>query len=215
MSVRLCLTTMNRPELLVRAVDAALKSDIPLDITVIDNSPEHYAEALVGDRATVLTMPVNIGLPRAVNLFFALYSDYIIISNDDIAVDPHTIRAMVEAAEARPDDALFFEVEAHFSFFLLKKWAFLAAGPVDTAFWPLYYDDCCLAYRLKLLGLLPVVVTAATLHHEQSATLKAYDEAGRLQHDENFLRNQAYYVKKWGGLPGHETFTLPFDGKEQ
>jgi hypothetical protein len=25
-----------------------------------------------------------------------------------------------------------------------------------------------------------------------------------------FDANKAYYVKKWGGLPGHETFTVAF-----
>jgi GT2 family glycosyltransferase len=215
MSVRYCLPTYNQPLLLRRAVEAALRSDCDLaGVTVIDLSPEHYAEeVLFGlDGVTVGTMPENIGLGATWNLFYALYQDHIVIGNDDVIVESGTLREMVTAAEQSPE-VLFFGCKDEFSFFLLKKAAYLQAGPFDPAFWPIYWEDVCMGYRLKLLGYTPVVVPTARFEHEHSRSMKSIETAATERFWNRFKRNQAYYEAKWGGPRDHETFKIPFNGE--
>lgn len=216
MKLRYCLPTYNQPHMLRRAVEAALQSDVVLDgVTVVDLSPEHYAaEVLNGlEDVTVLTMPTNIGLGACWNLFYALYDDYFVIGNDDVIVEPQTIRELVLAAAQSPE-ALFFGYKDQFSFFLLKKPAYLQAGPFDPAFWPIYWEDVCMSHRLQLLGYTPVTVDAARFEHEHSRSLNALeDPAAKATFWNRFKRNQAYYEDKWGGTRGQETHRLPFNGE--
>ena len=214
MSVHYCLPTYNQPQLLRRAVEAALRSDIELaGITVIDLSPSHYAQEVLDglEGVTVGTMPENIGLAACWNLLYALYNDYIVIGNDDVIVEPDTLREMVEAAAQSPE-ALFFGFKDEFSFFLLKKAAYLQAGPFDPAFWPIYWEDVCMAYRLRLLGYTPVVVPTARFEHEHSRSLNTLEGAATERFWQRFKRNQAYYEDKWGGPRNQETYKIPFNG---
>lgn len=214
MKVHYCLPTYNQPQLLRRAVEAALASDIELaEVTVVDLSPEHYAAGLLAglERVEVITMPHNIGLGATWNLFYALHEDWIVIGNDDVIVETGTLRAMVEAAE-RSTEALFFGFKDKFSFFLLKKQAYLEAGPFDPVFWPIYWEDVCMGYRLRLLGYTPVDVPEARFEHEHSQSMKALDPAATELFWTRFKRNQAYYEAKWGGPRDEETFAVPFGG---
>jgi GT2 family glycosyltransferase len=214
-SVRYCLPTFNQPRMLRRAVEAALQSDIELaGVTVIDLSPEHYAQEVLDglDNVTIGTMPENIGLAATWNLLFALYHDYIVIGNDDVIVEPGTLREMVTAAANSPE-ALFFGYKDEFSFFLLKKAAFLQAGPFDPAFWPIYWEDVCMGYRLRLLGYTPVVVPTARFEHEHSRSLNSLEGAATERFWNRFKRNQAYYEDKWGGTRSAETYRIPFNGE--
>jgi GT2 family glycosyltransferase len=217
METRLLITTYNRPDELVRAVDAAWASDQPLaEVVVIDNSPEHYAHTLLLGKATVITLPHAAGLGPCLNLAFALYDDYLICSNDDLTVRPQALRALVEAAERQPADALFYgshNGEDMWSLFLLRKQAFLETGGFDPAIWPLYYDDIDMLYRLKLLGYTPVTVREAVYDHVHNGTIKVFDAKRKDLHDRQFYRNEAFYKTKWGGLKFEERFTQPFDGK--
>lgn len=214
MNIHYCLPTYNQPHMLRRAVEAALASDVTLAaLTVLDLSPTHYAgELLTGlEGVTVLTMPRNIGLGAAWNLFFALHDDHVVIGNDDVVVEPGTLRIMAEAAE-RSSEALFFGFKDEFSFFLLKKQAYLEAGPFDPAFWPIYWEDVCMSHRLRLLGYTPVVVSEARFVHEHSQSMKALDPAATELFWKRYQRNQSYYEAKWGGPRGGETYAIPFGG---
>lgn len=212
MNVRLCMPTYNRPDELSHAVDAALRSDIALEVVVVDNSVEHYAQALVGDVATVITLPVSAGLASTWNLVFSMYEDHIVMINDDVAVHTHTVRAMVERAEKEKNSVLFFGAYDEFACFLLRRCAYLDVGPFDPVFRPIYYEDIDMLYRLKLRGYLPVTIFEATFDHVKNATLKALSHDEEVRHWDQFHRNEHYYREKWGGLRDEERFVLPFNG---
>jgi len=217
MNVQLVITTMNRPAELVKAVEAALLSDLPLaGITVIDNSPDNYAQGLVGDTAFVITLPHAAGLGPCLNLAFALYDDYLICQNDDVVVHTSTLRALVDAADGQPENSLFYgnhDDESMFSLFLLRKQAFLEVGGFDPSIWPIYYDDIDFLRRFTLLGYSPVTVASAVYGHVKNATINAFDAPRRELHDRQFARNEEYYRLKWGGLKFKETFVTPFNGE--
>lgn len=216
MEINFCITTFNRPDQLEHAVEAALASDLrPTTVTVIDNSPGHYARPLVGHLATVIELPRNIGWGQSINLAFALYDDYVICCNDDLAVHRHTVGELVGSAEDLPNAALFYgnhNGESMWALFLLRKRAFLEAGPLDPAIWPFYYDDIDILYRLRLLGYAPTTVYPATYDHIHNGVLKALNADQRALHERRFRRNEQYYVAKWGGLKFEETYTTPFNG---
>lgn len=219
MDIRFCITTYNRPQELVACVRSALASDIGLTgITVIDNSQAHYAMPMLRDdypQVTVVTLPASAGFGPSINLLYAMYDDYIVYANDDVVVHPQSVRELVEHAERFPSYKLLYgnhDGEGMFSFFLLKKQAFLEVGGFDPAIWPLYYEDIDFLYRFRLLGYEPVTVHAATYGHIKNATIKAFDVRRRDLHERQFHRNEAYYGAKWGGLKFEERFTMPFDG---
>jgi GT2 family glycosyltransferase len=145
-------------------------------------------------------------------LFFALYEDLLVFANDDVLLQFDTLERM-EAAAAADNAFLLFAETDPWSFFLLKKRAYLDTGPFDPAFWPIYWEDIDYHRRLALGGYHPVTVTGARIDHVGSATLRAYDDAGRRRHDARFLRNQALYERKWGGTRDLERFTVPYDGR--
>jgi GT2 family glycosyltransferase len=88
--------------------------------------------------------------------------------------------------------------------------AFDRAGLFDENFFPAYYEDIDHAYRCKLAGLDALTCEGTFVHHAGSATIHK-NEALHEQHHRCFVRNQAYYIQKWGGDKGSERYALPFN----
>jgi len=82
-------------------------------------------------------------------------------------------------------------------------------GYLDENFFPAYYEDNDHRYRMKLAGIeweyLPL-----KYDHIVSATIKK-DPKIFQKNQYTFNENKKYYLEKWGGLPGQELFTTPFD----
>jgi len=98
--------------------------------------------------------------------------------------------------------------------FLQREECWRAVGEYDELLWPAYFEDNDYHYRMRLAGLDYVVPAGGAVTHVGSATLHALPEVHRRTVDHHFRLNQAYYVRKWGGLPGEERFTRPFDGAD-
>jgi len=62
---------------------------------------------------------------------------------------------------------------------------------------------------MRLAGAVEVGVPGVKYLHVGSATLKAYSADEKKRHHVQFEKNQAYYLRKWGGLPGAETRKTP------
>jgi GT2 family glycosyltransferase len=82
----------------------------------------------------------------------------------------------------------------------------------DEAFIPAYHEDNDYHRRLQLAGLGDKIfgVNLPFLHYG-SGTLKA-NETLREGWGPRFAACQQYYIQKWGGLPGSETYGVPFEG---
>jgi GT2 family glycosyltransferase len=81
----------------------------------------------------------------------------------------------------------------------------------DESFIPAYHEDNDYHRRLQLAGFGDRIfgVNLPFLHYG-SATINRSEKA-KAAWAPKFAACQAYYVSKWGGLPGHEIFTYPFD----
>ena len=103
--------------------------------------------------------------------------------------------------------------EPNFSAFLISRACWESVGPFDEAYFPAYFEDNDYHFRVKLKGLRAVAHPPALFYHFGSATQYQSKDAPVVP-SQYYMQNRAYYFRKWGGLPGHETFSEAFGRKE-
>lgn len=172
----------------------------------------------------------NIGVAAAWNLFleWAVNDniDMLFIVNDDVTFEEGSYDRAVEAWETRrPEDCIvmtchcsyaedqFYPGMADFCCFALDpKRAIQEIGYFDHEnFTPAYYEDNDYMRRIKLAGFEYYLYGGLKVHHEGSKTQFWNGEENRVVGHDAFRANQERYVRKWGGLPGNEFFTTPFN----
>lgn len=214
--VTLCVPTLNRYDLLARCIDSARKgSMIPDRFLVVDNGRTLKAEdSLVG--VDIYTPEVNLGVAGSWNWLVKNSEGIRIIVNDDIEFCNDTIEKMVVTLQeghpfvctSRP-----FGVLNGFSCFAIDDRIIEAVGYFDDTISPnyAYFEDNDYHRRMILAGY-GIVESGAEAIHVGSATIKAMDPEQMRQHHLRFVLAQQNYTRKWGGLPGNETFTTPYGG---
>lgn len=218
--IALGIPSLNNFDLLQQCVDSALAGDLPPDVVyVTDNSEGKYPEGWqkrYENRVMVHRADRNYGVARSWNIMvsIALGRDarWIILSNDDITFAPDTIATLVAVAEGDGRAGIVSPIEGQrFACFLLNPQAYREVGPFDEVFHPAYFEDNDYHRRLTLAGWESPVAPSA-LGHVGSATYQAKSPAEQAAHHAMFARNQRKYLAKWGGLPGQERYTEPYDG---
>jgi GT2 family glycosyltransferase len=213
MTVVLAIPTLNRFDMLERAIDTALAGTVAPDhILVVDNSGGQCPRR---EGVTYFTPDRNLGVARSWNLLaeqaFWDEAAQLILSNDDIAFAPDTIQVLLAAAT--PEAAIVSTLGGlRYCLFWLSRAAYTAIGPFDEQFYPGCFEDNDWDYRARLLGW-ERLVAPSNIEHEHSATMKALVEAGRgdAWHAQ-FRVNAARYRAKWGNLPGRERYTVEYGG---
>jgi GT2 family glycosyltransferase len=85
-------------------------------------------------------------------------------------------------------------------------------GEFDEVFAPAYFEDNDYHYRIQLAGLLAVLYPPAMFYHFGSRTQLEANENGRaMVSAPSFENNRAFYIKKWGGMPGQEKWEHPYN----
>lgn len=217
-----CIPTYKSFDHAYDGILAALRGTVtPDQITVIDNSGDgsgtQYLMPLTEKFSNVyiLPQPYNQGVAKSWNMFHDLYpDDYVLIANDDVAVEAYTIERMIQAAEQDTRN-IFFSGDGSsgnaFSFFLLKKAGYQLIGRFDEGFHPAYFEDNDYARRMLLMGYHIIPVSGATYLHVVSSTMKRYTQIEMEQHHRAFRACQSRYIAKWGGLPSQEQFYTEFN----
>jgi len=102
-----------------------------------------------------------------------------------------------------------------FSLFVISNFIIDKVGLFDETISPnyAYYEDNDYYRRMQLLGYNLNKVKACNVGHYSSATLKSYNSQQTREHHMRFNIATENYVKKWGGLPGKEIYTVPYNGK--
>lgn len=145
--------------------------------------------------------------------------DLAIVSNDDVVFQPGTIKRLISHREladlVTPTNIRDFPpFEGHdehpdFSCFMIKPREFATKfGWFDERFFPAYFEDNDMARRIQVGGGKMRRVGNAAILHRGSVTQNM--DGHQVVDSVTFEQNRAYYVSKWGGLPGQETFTTPF-----
>lgn len=225
----LLIPTLRRYDLLREAVRSAAEgTHQPTRYHIIDNGgriPDEVAYDILliaqqtGAKLHLDRMPYNLGVAASWNRGFAMLpasEPWIIIANDDVTFARSTIAKLIDAARADEQGVFFFPgangYKNAWSLFLEKRKAWETIGWYDEHFMPAYHEDNDRSRRLHLAGYRHIPVPGCGYGHVDSATIKAFSKPEMDVHWQRFGQTRAYYVEKWGGEPGQETYTVPFDG---
>jgi GT2 family glycosyltransferase len=127
---------------------------------------------------------------------------------DEKKIEPKNVGALL----ARDKEGLGVTPHPDFSAFALSRRCWKEVGEFDEIFAPAYFEDNDYHYRIKLAGMDAITYPPAMFYHYGSRTLEEASENGkRTVTSEAFNRNRAMYGMKWGGRPGGETYTTPYD----
>lgn len=91
----------------------------------------------------------------------------------------------------------------------MNREAIDAIGLFDDGFYPIYFDDDDMQYRCELGGV-EWVTYDGNIQHQGSTTIQT-DPALMQANTASFELNRARYVAKWGGPPGSERYSRPWD----
>lgn len=93
---------------------------------------------------------------------------------------------------------------------LFKKSVMDKIGYIDTNFYPAYFEDNDYIRRASFAKIKNCTLSNARYFHFWSRTIHQGSGGST---NKFFNLNAKFYKDKWGGEPGHETFTIPFNGK--
>jgi len=205
--IPLIVPTMLKFELFMKMIASI---DYPIKPYIIDNSSENRGVA----------SSWNEGIKRAM----ADNYKYAIISNDDIEFINGTIEALINGIQAvdaitiSPNsrllgrDSNFFYPNAgyikgsEYACFIVNMENMLSsAGKFDQNFYPGYYEDNDMNYRIKLSGGSEFIDTEVGIIHHGSST------GSEVISHERWLELEKYYISKWGGKPREEVWTTPYN----
>lgn len=225
--MKLCIPVLNRFSSLYVCVSSALSGTRrPDGIVIIDNSGGKIVEEspwiyeswfLDAGGEVLISTEGNMGVAASWNTFFEyLAPSPLIISNDDVVFYGDTLKRLMHAVENDPHSAVFHSAHAGengFSLFHLRREVYDSVGKFDECFWPAYYEDTDYKRRLVLAGHQTCLVPDMNYDHMKEASIKSLDPMTRNEYENSIRENYHYYCSKWGGAPGHETFAVPFNGK--
>lgn len=209
MQVNVCIPVLNNYSGLQECLDSVKNSSINVGgIYIIDNGGGLGAV----DNALVHTPRTNIGVAASWNYFIKHVSEYRIICNDDVIFEKDSIEKMIN--DYNPDKMTFpfngLDAFNAFSCFLLPQNIVNNVGLFDEKISPnyAYFEDNDYHRRMKLVGY-DIQGCNTNVSHSGSATLKSFDANQSRRHHDKFRIAEKNYKKKWGGLPNHETLTVP------
>lgn len=211
------IPTVNRYDLLKPTLEEYYNDFPNTEILVIDNGHQDINHKGI----TLYIQTVNIGVAASWNLicnefFLQRKYDYALLLNDDIGLGrkerellqyTESINHLRQDIPHQKDDIGIIVSEKQWSVILIPKETFFKVGFFDDQFFPAYFEDNDYAYRMKLKGL--KVHTTPYLnpaYYQQSMSMQKDQELAN-----GFMKNRQRYIDKWGGLPGEEKFTQPFE----
>ncbi len=222
----ICIPTLNRfdlllPSLLLYAIDFPNTKIFILDngnqgihekLNVISEACNYYGS----EWYIVMTSENNNGVAWSWNLLCNVVfkeHDYALVLNDDIYLGKKEWEIVSLIRNKRFLSDLYLP-EQDWSAFILPKATFDKVGKFDEKFFPAYYEDNDMERRIALAGmevtkipfLNPVIYRNSMTLERDPNLLEGYKK-------KNAQKNAQYYLEKWGGEPGKEVFTIPFNIK--
>jgi GT2 family glycosyltransferase len=96
--------------------------------------------------------------------------------------------------------------------FVITKEVWDEVGEFDEGFWPGYMEDNDYHHRVNLLGI-PTTYPQLDFDHFTSSTINTNKDIADAV---SFLvpHRESRYMAKWGGMPGNEIYSTPWNGGE-
>jgi len=228
------IPTLNRADLLLPSLYFYLHDFPDTRIVIVDNGKQSISAPLaryVGKHfgepkpVFIAESDSNIGVAASWNfilrdIFKTPGNEYAVILNDDIYWGREQVDFQLFLNEFKrtfiqqPGIEKGFilvpkESKYDWSIFVISRAAWETIGEFDRNFFPAYFEDCDYKYRAKLAGVQIFEILGAPARFVSSGTI---------QKDKTLLanagKNREYYIAKWGGEPGKEVFTAPFNEVE-
>lgn len=218
MRIALGVPTLTRYDLLPKLIASAERGETrPEWYVIVDNGGGLETEAhWFPSGAEVVQPGWNLGVAASWNIIMERVPEatHVLLVGDDVELEARTLSALVVSAEAGAGFAIpEHQAGSAFSCFLLARWLYEKVGPFDEQFWPAYFEDNDYHHRMRRLGEDFTVSRGVGYEHVVSATMKSFSPEELDQHHARFRACREYYVRKWGGEPGHERYERPFDGQ--
>ena len=159
----------------------------------------------------VLKTVQNTGYPGAVNLAIKQNTDcnHWVFTGFDWYLNRGELKRLSQAIEKQYFGATLGIGDDEMCGIVLTPRLISMVGLMDENFYPGYFEDNDYRYRQKLAGIKMASFPLKNTHLT-SSTLKSCEEFQQ-KNRISFASNFQYYVNKWGGSPGNETYQSPFN----
>jgi GT2 family glycosyltransferase len=210
-------------QILDNSPDQMLAADMRLHFK--EFVPDCYEELTLGSSfnydAWVTTPRYNMGVAASWNYIIKsnIKDPYWLIVSDDVWFAPGDLAKIVEAADVYAKLGNIGKIHCFSDCaFVMFPHGVRTVGWFDENFYPAYCEDCDWNRRADLLGVKRVDLKGLGMGHgeevngkmEGSRTVNATPELAQ-ENAKTYERNIWYYIQKWGGRPGEETFLHPFN----
>lgn len=187
-----------------RLIESAERGGVkPRHYVIVDNGGGYEPPKSIAN-LTLIRPGRNLGVAASWNLMLKR-GEPVVIANDDVTFEKDTFARFVEASK----QACLAVSTRGWDLFAQTPESIEKIGWYDERFYPAYYEDSDYAWRARLAGIEPLVVDVP-YQHDRSLTLRTYSEAWQIK--QGSVRSHEYFIRKWGGSPGEEKFTVPFGG---
>lgn len=198
------IPTLNRMDLLAPALHTYIRD---FSILVFDNGRQ--AGKVEHPQITWLYPDKNLGVAASWNRLcheIFRYHSHAVILNDDIQLG-FGANTILQAISKNPDRLITSLID--WCIFILPKTVFEKIGPFDENFFPAYYEDKDYERRIRLAGggIIRSPLLQPKIYRDNSTAEK--DSTVHL----HAHKNKEYFLKKWGGPPAGEKFSVPFNIK--
>lgn len=217
------IAVLNRGDLLLRcveSVDHAVET-----LFIINNGTDvGVSEVLSRIERRVISNPVafqNIRIERRKNIGCGPAWNHVIMSSpgwwllagSDVQFKPGSLGKLWDRTQEKQDASIV--CADGYNVFTISPLGREKVGLFDENFYPAYFEDTDHFRRVALSGALAVNVPGFQLVHGEapywgSSTIKS-DPSIDGKNAVVMENLGAYYARKWGGPPGHETFMKPFN----
>jgi GT2 family glycosyltransferase len=206
-TLALGIPTINRKDIFQPFLDRYQEIWRNRHMFIIDNGNQGL-DFKNGYRHNLNLMPYNLGVSGSWNLIMRTHNlksyTHSLILNDDVffSKSPNEI---IQYIEQNPAD-IYLGTKS-WSVFVLPYDTYYKVGPFDEEFRIAYYEDNDYEYRVRLKKL--------NIHRSEFFDPEIFNNSMSIKADrslnQNFEFNKQRYIDKWGGLPGNEQYTSPFN----
>lgn len=209
-SISVIIPTLNRADLLLESLET-LKGQDYSRLIIIDNGNQSLLDDIDTkiDRLYLIRPGRNLGVAASWNLGITVgfedpNVDFCLILNDDIVMFEDSIGRVQDVCIDYKEYWFLvgqfswstFLIARQCALYFLRKDGFI----FDPGFWPGYCEDNDFHRRLNFIAPHLYVCNIVGLNPKLFRKSMTHERNPSVTHD----RSLDYYVKKWGGPPGHE-----------
>jgi GT2 family glycosyltransferase len=165
------------------------------------------------EKISVETPARNLGCGPSWNRIITSFPGSWLITGNDVQFKPGSLARIAQVEETTPDADIV--CADGYSVFVMTPGGRRKVGLFDENFYPAYHEDCDHWRRVVLSGAKAVNVPGFEFIHGEapnwgSCTINA-DPGLKEFMGKRLAELRAYYERKWGGTPGAEKFSTPFN----